>query len=75
MRNPKYLGNKPKGFGNNILGGQGISGIELESGSKMDLNGKEVIFVRQRILKNFTTVSDGEKEFEVETNKLKIIKK
>lgn len=73
MNNKKYLRNKPKGFGNNILGGEGISGTQLESGSKMDLNGKEVIVVSQRILKNFTTVSDGEKEFEVETDKLKFI--
>lgn len=73
MRNPKYLRNKPKGFGNNISDGTGISGTRLESGSKMDLNGKEVIVVSQRILKNFTTVSDGEKEFEVGTDKLKII--
>jgi len=73
MRNAKYLRNKPKGFGNNILGGEGISGIRLESGSKMDFNGKEVIVVTQRALRNFTTVSDGDKEFEVETDKLKII--
>lgn len=54
-----------------LLSKGGIAGKTLEKDLVMVLDGSvEVTVKSQRILKNFTTVFDGDKEFEVSTDRL-----
>ena len=62
---------KTASYKSSLLSKGGITGKTLEKDSVMVLDGSvEVTVKSQRILKNFTTVFDGNKEFEVSTDRL-----
>ena len=64
-------GAKTAHYKSSLLTNGGIAGKTLKKDSVMVLDGSvEVTVKSQRILKHFTTVFDGDKEFEVSTDRL-----
>lgn len=62
---------KTASYKSSLLSKGGITGKKLEKDSVMVLDGSvEVTVKEQRILQNYTTVFDGDKEFEVATDRL-----
>lgn len=71
MRKTKSIARKPTHSDNSLIPESGITGTKLNQGDKMLLYNQTIVSViEQRPLRNFTTVSDGVKLFEVQTDKL-----